>query len=162
MPKSGDGRATQRQEQEEDLIEMITSTVTSYIRDEQCLLLLACSADQDVENSLTMSLVKRNNAEDRCIGVFTKVDLVIDTRVQTVQDILKGHRYLFGRGWYVTKLRSQQESDAGVSFDDAKERERELFATALWAGTPSLTERHGMSNLQDEIAGSLHNHIVSE
>jgi hypothetical protein len=162
MPKSSNGDTTKHQDEEGRLIDMITSTVTSYIQDDQCLLLLACSADQDVEMSLTMKYFRQHSAEDRCIGVFTKAYLVTPTRLKNVQDILKGHKYQLGRGWFVTKQLSQQEIDAGADFGSAKDRERDLFATAPWAGTPSLRDRYGMPNLQNEIAGSLASHIVSE
>ena len=162
MPKSGNRDTSKQQDEERRLIEMITSTVTSYIQDDQCLLLLACSADQDVEMSLTMKYIRQHSAENRCIGVFTKAELVTSTRLKNVQDILKGHKYQLGRGWFVTKQLSQQEIDAGVDFGNAKDRERDLFANAPWAATPSLRDRYGMPNLQDEIAGSLASHIVSE
>ena len=162
MPKSGNGDTAKQQDEERRLIEMITSTVTSYIQDDQCLLLLACSADQDVEMSLTMKYIRQHSAENRCIGVFTKADLVTSTRLKNVQDVLKGHKYQLGRGWFVTKQLSQQEIDAGVDFGNGKDRERDLFANAPWAGTPSLRDRYGMPNLQYEIAGSLATHIVSE
>lgn len=162
MPKTAGVDARQSQDQERQLIEMITSTVSSYIKDEQCLLLLACSADQDVELSLTMKHIRHHGAENRCIGVFTKADLVTSTRLQSVQDILSGRKYELGKGWFVTKQLSQQEIDAGVDYDTARERERDLFATSPWADSLSLRDRYGLPKLQDEIADSLANHIVYE
>lgn len=150
------------QKQENQLIEMIKSTVTSYIKDEHCLLLLACSADQDLEMSLTMKYIRNQRAEDRCIGVFTKADLVAPTKLQSVQDILRGHKYELGKGWFVTKQRSQQDIDAGVDRATAREREEELFTTSPWADDLSLRDRYGLPKLQDVIAKSLESHIVSE
>jgi hypothetical protein len=112
--------------------------------------------------SLTMKYIRQHSAENRCIGVFTKADLVTSARLKNVQDILKGHKYQLGRGWFVTKQLSQQEIDVGMDFGQGKDLERDLFATIPWAGTPSLRDRYGMSNLQDEIAGSLASHIVCE
>jgi GTPase SAR1 family protein len=162
MPKSVLSDLKQQQDEERDLIDMITSTVTSYIRDEKCLLLLACSADQDVEMSLTMKYIRQHSAEDRCIGVFAKADLVASTRLKNVQDILSGDKYELGKGWFVTKQLSQQEIDDGVDFDSGRVREKDLFATAPWTECLSLHDRYGMFNLQDEIASSLASHIFSE
>jgi GTP-binding protein EngB required for normal cell division len=161
MPKDVNGDTPQRQCNGKDVINMITSTVTDYIKDEQCLLLLACSADQDVENSLMLRYIREHNAEDRCIGVFTKADLVTPTRSKNVQDIVKGLRYQLGMGWFVTKQLSQQDIDDGMSFDEATKRESELFATTVWNEFPSLRQRYGMPNLQKKIASSLRSHIVS-
>lgn len=162
MSKTAGVDGMSSQEQENHLIEMIKSTVSSYIKDEHCLLLLACSADQDVEMSLTMKYIRNHGAEDRCIGVFTKADLVTPTKLQSVQEILKGHKYQLGRGWFVTKQRSQQEIDAGVDRVTAEERESDLFAASPWADDYSLRDRYGLPKLQDAIADSLASHIVSE
>lgn len=162
VPKTARIHGKQRQEQESQLIEMITSTVSSYIQDKQCLILLACSADQDVELSLIMKYIRQHEAEDRCIGVFTKADLVTSTKVQSVQDILRGHKYQLGRGWFVTKQLSQQELNTGLDCNAARERESELFATEPWATDHSLDDKYGLPKLQDEIAGSLASHIISE
>lgn len=69
---------------------MIKSTVVSYIKEKNCLILLACSADQDLEMLLTMKHIRDNDTEDRCIGVLTKADLVPPAKIPTILEILEG------------------------------------------------------------------------
>jgi hypothetical protein len=99
LPKSPKADAKQRQKEEKDLIQMIKTTVVSYIKEENCLVLLACSADQDLEMSLTMKYVRDNEAEHRCIGVLTKADLVPLTKIPVVLEILEGEKP--ARAWVV-------------------------------------------------------------
>jgi GTPase SAR1 family protein len=162
LPKSTKADAKQRQKEEKDLIQMIKSTVVSYIKEENCLILLACSADQDLEMSLTMKHIRDNDAEGRCIGVLTKADLVPSSKFPAILEILEGKKYQLEHPWFVTKQPSQQEIAEGLDNDAAREREIEFFATSPWIENISSRDQYGISQLSSQISLNLSDHILSE
>lgn len=123
------------------MINMINLTVTSYITDENCSILLACGADQDVKMSLTMKHIRDNDAQARCTYVFTKANILPAGKMTAICEILSGKMYPLGGGWFITKQLSQQEPDAGVDHYAAREREKRFFATAPWSDKHSLRGR---------------------
>lgn len=162
LPKSTKADAKQRQKEEKDLIQMITSTVVSYIKDDNCLILLACSADQDLEMSLAMKLVRDNDADGRCMGFLTKADLVPPDKIPAILEILEEKKFSLGHPWSITKQSSQQEIAEGVDHETAREREIEFFATTPWADFTSLREQYGISQLSSQIARNLSGRILLE
>jgi len=165
MSKPGETTPENSRQQQENLVNMINSTVTDYIKDEQCLVLVACSADQDVETSKTMSFIRMHSAEERCIGVFTKADLVTSGKVAAVKKVLRGEKYPLGKGgkrWFITRQPSQQDIDRGLDFVAAAKLEDGLFAKGPWSAERKLRGQYGTKLLRQEIAGSLARHIQSE
>lgn len=162
MPKAAKNDTKQRQKDEKDLIEMIRKTVVRYIRDDSCSIVLACSADQDLEMSLTMRHVRDNDAEDRCIGVLTKADLVPRAKLPAILEILQGKKYPLGHSWYITRQLSQQKIEDGADHEAARDREIAFFATSPWADHRSLYDQYGITTLAGKISNNLALHILLE
>jgi hypothetical protein len=141
---------------------MIKSTVVSYIKEENCLILLACSADQDLEMSLTMKHIRDNDAKGRCIGVLTKADLVPSSKIPAIVEVLKRKKYQLEHPWFVTKQPSRQEIAKGFDHDAAREPEIEFFATSPWVENISSRDQYGISQLSSQISLNLSDHILSE
>jgi hypothetical protein len=80
------------------LVDMIEKLVTNYIKDEKCLILLACGADQDVETSTTFRFIKKCQATKRCAGVLTKADLLPPGKFPYIQEILSGNKFTLQHG----------------------------------------------------------------
>src|ERR1700677_564184 len=70
----------------------------------------------------------------------------------------------FQRGWYVVRNRSSEEAKAGVSRDEAKRRETELFTRGSWApGKSGLKmEQLGIAALRDGLCKVFCDNIQEE
>lgn len=141
---------------------MVTSTVLSYLNDEHCLIMVVCSAYQDMETCLTMKHVKETGATERCIGVLTKADMLPSGKMKDVREMLKGGKHTLGKGWYIVAQPSQQDIDAGDDRQLDVKREKDLFATGPWLDTPGLRSRYGTAQLRQEIARTLADKIMAE
>nr|POE49121.1 interferon-induced gtp-binding protein mx3 [Quercus suber] len=146
------------------LVKLVENLVKDFVSDEKALIMLACSADQDVETSTAFKYVADCEAISRTIGVLTKPDLVGAHRLPSLRRILNGEIFKLG-AWFVTKQLSQEEIDHGgiISHATARERECQFFANDPWC-TKLGTFRHrfGIQNLQDFISHKLSAHILSE
>ena len=58
--------------------------------------MLACAADQDVENSTAFRFVKTSGAVDRCMGVLTKPDLLGRVKFPLIRRIINGEIFKLG------------------------------------------------------------------
>lgn len=145
--------------QDQALVKWIEKLISEYIEDEKTLVLLACGADQDVETSKTLGIIKNCKAETRTLGVLTKTDLASPLKMDYIKDIMHG-RFSLGRGWFAVKLLSQEEIQNGV---DARESEAKLFGREPWNTFASdLQPRFGIPRLQEAISLSLTDHIRGE
>lgn len=145
--------------QDQALVKWIEKLLSEYIQDEKTLILLACGADQDVETSKTLGVIKTCKAESRTLGVLTKVDLASPLKMEYIKDIMHG-RFSLGRGWFAVKLLSQEEIQNRV---DAREVEAKVFGREPWnTFAPDLQQRLGIPRLQEAISHSLTDHIRGE
>ncbi|RMY34674.1 hypothetical protein D0865_14119 [Hortaea werneckii] len=146
-----------RDPNEQHLVAFIQRLLQNYIRDEQSLILLALSADQDPETSTAFRFIKECAAEGRTMGVLTKPDLVTKSRMPKLYDLLYGVDFMLGSGWFVTKQLSSEEVES-VSYAEARSRERDFFSGEPWAST-TLGDRFGIGNVQATISRRLELHI---
>ncbi|KAI7204388.1 P-loop containing nucleoside triphosphate hydrolase protein [Hortaea werneckii] len=148
-----------RDPNEQHLVAFIQKLLQNYIRDEQALVLLALSADQDPETSTAFRFIKECAAEGRTMGVLTKPDLITKGRMPKIYDLLYGEDFQLGSGWFVTKQLSSEEVDS-VSYAEARVREQDFFSRQPWASTV-LGERFGIANVQATISRRLELHIIA-
>ncbi|KAI6801187.1 P-loop containing nucleoside triphosphate hydrolase protein [Hortaea werneckii] len=146
-----------RDPNEQHLVAFIQKLLQNYIRDEQALVLLALSSDQDPETSTALRFVKECAAEGRTMGVLTKPDLITKGRMPKIYDLLYGEDFQLGSGWFVTKQLSSEEVES-VSYEEARSREQIFFSQEPWAST-ALGERFGIHNVQATISRRLELHI---
>lgn len=144
------------------LVQMIEKLVKTYIKDEKCLILLACGADQDVETSTTFRFIKDCQATQRCVGVLTKADLLPPGKLAYIQQILSGTKFTLGKGWYITKQLSQEQIDQGISHTMARELEATFFSQNEWAALDRLQQRFGIGRVQEIVSRSMTDHIRGE
>ncbi|RMY77917.1 hypothetical protein D0863_01016 [Hortaea werneckii] len=148
-----------RDPNEQHPVAFIQKLLQNYIRDEQALVLLALSSDQDPETSTAFRFIKECAAEGRTMGVLTKPDLITKGRMPKIYDLLYGEDFQLGSGWFVTKQLSSEEVDS-VSYAEARIREQEFFSREPWAGTV-FGERFGIANVQATISRRLELHIIA-
>ena len=154
------------QDGNQKIVEFIEKLIKHYLRDEKALILLACSADQDVNNSTTFRFVSQCKAKDRCMGVLTKPDLVSSSRYHLIEQVLKNDAagFQLGHMWYVTKQLSQDELMSGtVSHADARAIEYNFFRNTPWSDhLVEHFDRFGITALQSQISHELTKHILAE
>ncbi|TKA72500.1 hypothetical protein B0A55_07028 [Friedmanniomyces simplex] len=150
---------------EDYLVAFVEKLIKTYLRDPKTLVLLACSADQDVENSTAFRYVSQCKALPRCIGVLTKPDLVGAKRHRLLQRILRGDVFKLRdhNAWYVTKQLAQEDLEAGATRREARDVEDRFFAADPWATTLApFSERFGTAKLQLAVSRELKQHILRE
>jgi len=144
------------------LVRMIEDLVSTYLKDEKCLILLACGADQDVETSTTFRFIKNCRATQRCAGVITKADLLPPGKLPYIKQVLNGKKFQLGKGWYITKQLSQAQIDQGITHAVARDLEANFFRQQPWSGLAELQSRFGIERLQDAVSQSMTDHIRGE
>jgi hypothetical protein len=149
-------------DEDQQLVRWIEQLVTSYIKDEKCLILLACGADQDVETSTTFRFIKDCQATKRCAGVLTKADLLPPGKLAYVKQILSGKKFTLGKGWYLTKQLSQAQIDQGISHAMARDLESTFFGQQPWADLVNLHDHFGIRRLEKSVSHWMAEHIRGE
>ncbi|KAK0281262.1 hypothetical protein LTR91_011579 [Friedmanniomyces endolithicus] len=150
---------------EDYLVAFVEKLIKTYLRDPKTMVLLACSADQDVENSTAFRYVSQCKALPRCLGVLTKPDLVGLSRHSLLQRILRGDAFKLRdhHAWFVTKQLTQEDLDAGATRREARDLEDRFFAGEPWATTLTrYSPRFGTAKLQAAISFELSQHIRRE
>jgi len=149
-------------DEDQALVPMIENLVSNYLKDEKCLILLACGADQDVETSTTFRFIKKCHATQRCAGVITKADLLPPGKLPYIKQILNGKKFMLGKGWFFTKQLSQSQIDQGVSHAMARDLEADFFRQKPWSDLADLQSRFGIERLQVAVSESMTDHIRGE
>jgi hypothetical protein len=152
------------------LVGMIEQLVTEYVRDQKCLILLACGADNDVETSTTFRFIKDCQATKRCAGVLTKADLLPPSKFKKearnkepyIKQILSGKKFTLGKGWYLTKQLSQEQIDQGISRAMARDLESEFFGKKPWSDFVDLHDHFGIGKLEEAVSHWMTDHIRGE
>lgn len=137
---------TERKE-EEYLIRLVKNLVESYIKEEDCLILLAMtmkgmqslkapslyilltlSAVDDAVNQSAAQMA-RKFGPNRTIGALTKPDTVNKGEYDQWIRILRGQEHRLPHGYFVTKQLSQTQLMDGFTHEQAREYERQFFET---------------------------------
>jgi len=96
---------------EDTFLEHVVQNLTrEYISRPSAIILCAVPMNQDTENSLALKIIRALRAENRCIGVMTKADLLAkDEHAATSWlAMLNGQAHATGFGYFIT---SRQGSD---------------------------------------------------
>lgn len=133
------------------LVTLVEHLVQDYIKQENCIVLLAQTMTDDATNSSAARIIRDiGGAKMRTLGVLTKPD-----RIQTGESydqwrgILKGTRFSLGHGYYVVK----NNPDPRVDHSQAREEEAEFFSSAPWSTELSdYHERFGTRRLQSALS----------
>ncbi|KAF3933705.1 Dynamin-1 [Dactylella cylindrospora] len=153
-------QVTERRE-EEYLIKLVRNLVESYIKQEDCLILLAMTMKDDAVNQSAAQMA-RKLGPNRTIGALTKPDTVLDGEYDQWLRILRGQEHrLQPHGYFVTKQPSQQQLIGRISHPAARESEAEFFDTVEpWSSELlELKDRFGTPNLQKYLSKQLANLI---
>ncbi|KAK5113384.1 hypothetical protein LTR62_003484 [Meristemomyces frigidus] len=145
------------------LVTLVEKLIKSYVREPDTLVLLACSADQDIENSTAFRFVKECKAEGRCLGVLTKPDLIGPMRIPLIEHILTGQKFKLANpnAWFVTKQLAQEDLERGCDRAQARRIESAFFDQSPWTTTlAAFAARFGTTHLQSAVSEKLTEQIL--
>lgn len=145
--------------EEHYLVELVKNLVKEYIKDDNCIILLALPMTDDPTNSTASSLLRKVKAERRTVGVLTKPDRRQqgESQVQWLE-MLKGQRFQLGSGYFVIK----NNPDSSVDHATARAEEREYFLKEEpWAKAWNrFSDRFGTLQLQTFLSQKLTDLII--
>lgn len=140
--------------EEQYLVDLVKNLVKEYIKDDNCINLLALPMTDDPTNSTASSLVRNVNAETRTVGVLTKPDRHQqgESQMQWLE-MLKGQRFWLGSGYFVIK----NNPNSAVDYGTARAEEREYFLREEpWATAWNrYSDRFGTLQLQTFLSQKL-------
>lgn len=140
------------------LIKLVKQLVKRYVSKANALVLLACSMENDIQNSSAAGLLRKYGAIDRCLGILTKPDrLPRGDPVDRWEGILKGDAFQLGHGYHVVRNPSQAELDKGVDHAGARKLETDWFqGMKPWCDRFLVfSDRFGTEKLQDKLSQML-------
>lgn len=141
---------------EDYLVNIVKNLVKEYVADENALIILACSLENDVHTSTAFSIVKSMGARDRCIGVLTKPDRIASGVSSNIwAGMLAGEKFSLRHGWFVTK--QPGHTDRGMTYEEARNSEHVFFDTKKpWNGDlAEFKHLFGTSALQEAVSAKL-------
>ncbi|KAJ5347247.1 Dynamin [Penicillium brevicompactum] len=147
------------QDDESFLVDLVENLVKSYVEQENSIVLLTLPMTDDATNSSAARLVRGIvGAKERTLGVLTKPDRwPVQHSLGEWEQILKGEKFRLGHGYYVVR----NNSDPGVSHDQARSEEAEFFASGPWQKNLNALEgRFGVKNLVTALSDLLKRQII--
>lgn len=139
-------------------VELVTSLVTSYMKNPRSIILAVITAKNDFSNQIILKRTRELDPEGfRTLGVITKPDeLAIGSVSETsFLGLARNEEFEFKHGWHVVK----NQDTAKGEFDPAnRDREEdEWFAGSNFKTLPSISR--GASRLRDRLSKMLFNQI---
>ncbi|KAF1925075.1 P-loop containing nucleoside triphosphate hydrolase protein [Didymella exigua CBS 183.55] len=144
-------------------VPLVKSLVTKYIMDPEALVLVTCALENDVANSMAAGLARDMNVTSRCMGVLTKPDrLPPGESPRGLANILDGHRFAMGHGYFIVKNLNSDEINQGLTHQDARRLEQQFFTTvAPWStDLRSYQSRFGTVNMQQYLSSELGKRVM--
>ncbi|KAK3492203.1 P-loop containing nucleoside triphosphate hydrolase protein [Neurospora hispaniola] len=106
---------------EDRFLERVVRNLTcEYISRQNAIILWAVPMNQDAENSFAFKLIQEMNAEDRCVGVMTKADLLPreTNGFSSWLSMLNEQAHRTGLGYFITS-RQGSDLDEQNKFEEA-------------------------------------------
>ncbi|ESZ93332.1 hypothetical protein SBOR_6285 [Sclerotinia borealis F-4128] len=119
------------------LIKFFDNIAKKYIRTPNTLIIFVMTMQVEAVLSKSKSLIEEERATDRCMGVLTKPDTLVEKHgTNDWEKILSGQEHLLGHGWHVTRQPGQDFQPGDVDYHlQARKDEEEFFKTnELWQG----------------------------
>ncbi|KAK0224243.1 P-loop containing nucleoside triphosphate hydrolase protein [Armillaria fumosa] len=115
-------------------IKLVESLVESYITKPSCVILLTVACETDFENQGAYSLAKKHDPKGkRTIGVLTKPDRIASGDEDRWIAFIRNEREPLENNWYCVKQPSSVELGQRITWQQAREKERNWFrTTAPW------------------------------
>ena len=143
------------------LIKLVRNLVTKYLKDDNCITILATPMTADAAVSSAGEIIREVHAQGRTLGVLTKPDRLppgepLDQWISILGDRL----YPLGYGYHVVK----NNPDVSVDHATAREEEKEFFATepAFSSELKDYKSKFGTLQLQNRLSKLLTDQIQTK
>ena len=138
------------------LVGLVRNLVKDYIKQDNCINLLALPMTDDLQNSTAFRLVQEVKAEARTIGCLTKPDRLQWNEAEAMNQwipVLDGHSFPLGLGYHVV----MNNPNVSVNHSVARREEEAFFAEKdPWATSlHSYAHRYGTLRLQTVLSQKL-------
>ncbi|KAG6887851.1 hypothetical protein C0995_012216 [Termitomyces sp. Mi166 len=145
-------------------IDLVKSLVTTYIKRPSCIILLTVACETDFQNQGAQEIAKLYDPEGkRTVGVLTKPDRIPTGEEQNWISILRNEKEPLENGWYCVKQPSSADIAAGMTWEKARKREDEFFAsTAVWSDLDEMYKRYLRTRNLVERLSALLSDLISK
>ncbi|KAF7950513.1 hypothetical protein EAE96_007796 [Botrytis aclada] len=137
------------------LIKVFENIAKKYIRTPNTLIIFVMTMSVEAVLSKAKSLIEEEHATDRCMGVLTKPDTLVEKDgtggTSDWEKILNGEEHRLGHGWRVTRQPGPDFRSNGLDYHvQACKDEKTFFATnELWQNTWSkYQDKCGIPRIQ--------------
>jgi len=147
-----------------DDVTFVTNLVTEYAKDPEALILVTCSMENDIANSTAGGIARKLKATDRCVGVLTKPDRLLESSCrELLHNVFEKKHLPLGYGYFVVRNLGQEQLNEQLTHEDARAQERQFFDTAEpFAAFRQHDSRFGTWNLQSFLSGKLAEKITDK
>ncbi|CAI6331704.1 unnamed protein product [Periconia digitata] len=138
------------------LVKFVKDLVCEYIQDS--LVLVVCSLENDIANSVASGLARTHKVTNHCIRVLTKPDrLPVGSREDKLREVLAGNNFKLGHGYFVVKNPGQSDLDNKLTHGEARSMEDHFFTNnEPWATTfGGFHDQFGTNNLRAYLSDKL-------
>jgi hypothetical protein len=142
-------------------VELVSSLVGSYMKNERTIILAVVTAMNDFQNQIVLQRAKEVDPDgERTLGVITKPDSIPvgSEKEDAFVKLAKNEEIFFGLGWHALRNRCYEERND--TFEQRNQKEEIFFETAAWAQLPRETV--GITTLRSRLSGLLYDHINAE
>ncbi|KAI0644851.1 P-loop containing nucleoside triphosphate hydrolase protein [Trametes meyenii] len=131
-------------------IELVKSLVASYIEKPSCIILLTVACETDFQNQGAHQLAKAYDPEGtRTIGVLTKPDRIPAGEEASWLRYIRGQEEPLTHGWYSVKQPDSKAIASGITWGEARDKERELVEQLSGVLSEKIAQR--LPSIQDDL-----------
>ena len=133
-----------------------------YLKKPNTLIAMCCPFDDDLENQEIREIAKTLDPDGRrTVGILTKADRLPPGQEAIWMKILQNQdeKYQLLHGYFAVKNPGQPELEAGMSNEEAREKEEEFFRGECWQ---KAKDRCGTKQLRECLCQLLHDLVKQQ
>ncbi|KAI1473644.1 hypothetical protein K445DRAFT_319061 [Daldinia sp. EC12] len=110
----------QSPEKEEDMyvVKVVENLTLDYIKRDKAIIMWALPMNVDVENSISLSIIRTAKATRRTIGVMTKADQLPPQNISNWLSMFKNEKPLVGHGFFATSRPPDQALENAAKWEE--------------------------------------------
>ncbi|KAI0113501.1 P-loop containing nucleoside triphosphate hydrolase protein [Daldinia grandis] len=110
----------QSPEKEEDMyvVKVVENLTLDYIKRPRAIIMWALPMNVDVENSISLSIIRRAKATGRTIGVMTKADQLPPQNISNWLSMFQNDKQLVGHGFFATSRPPDQALENAAKWEE--------------------------------------------
>ena len=139
-------------EENEYLVKVVRNLTRSYIQRPEAIIMWALPMNHDLENSISLGIIRDAKATDRTIGVITKADMLQDGNIPQWLAVLQGKKQSVKHGYFLTSL------PPGETLENAANHEENFFrgGVSSWPNAfAAFEDQCGVERLRQYITKQL-------